>query len=547
MTATSRPAPAGRPAAARRNTVGRATAAARCLTATVRVAAGASVTLRLTCAVPGRTGKPVRLGGRRALAARPASGRLSRFDARRGTVRYTPRRGFAGRDTLRFTLRRANGRRYQGRIVLIVAAPRLPVPTASPTPAPVPAPAPDPSPTPTGEGLPAVPGSIAFAVRNWQPAAQDTCPRSLHERFSVVGPDGKLYPTWHPPTAVDPATGRECTFGHEHGRDPRGSDLFQWVTAHFAATPFEAHAGIPFGAATEALEAYAGVNADVTRRQEDHVGYKVEYENDVPLTTADGALGVTCDYLVRVHQGSHSPDALSNNVHELLYASRCSDGTEIISNIVSRFGAPGAYTRGCDTAVTVTTSAAAYPSGPGRRLIPDRACMESGFLVPAGRTTSVWAAYELWTAQNELRTTDRVLASYETGFGVFNPSRYGNPGPAIGRTLDLCRETEPSGDRANGPACDDALAQGTVAFDDPRSPFDGTHRDTYLRDTTLTNAGGPRLWWTDPYGDNASPQPFPGAICQLVATVDTPTRARVQQQVFGRNRTHDAPGVHAPN
>ena len=102
----------------------------------------------------------------------------------------------------------------------------------------------------------------------------------------------------------------------------------------------------------------------VTRRQEDHVGYKVEYENDVPLTTADGALGVTCDYLVRVHQGSHSPDALSNNVHELLYASRCSDGTEIISNIVSRFGAPGAYTRGCDTAVTVTTSAA--PTRPVR-------------------------------------------------------------------------------------------------------------------------------------------------------------------------------------
>ena len=121
------------------------------------------------------------------------------------------------------------------------------------------------------------------------------------------------------------------------------------------------------------------------------------------------------------------------------------------------------------------------------------------------------------------------------------------PGPAIGRTLDLCRETEPSGDRANGPACDDALATGTVAFDDPRSPFDGTHRDTYLRDTTLANAGGPRLWWTDPYGDNAPPQPFPGAICQLVATVDTPTRASVQQQVFGRNRTHDAPGVHAPN
>ena len=228
---------------------------------------------------------------------------------------------------------------------------------------------------------------------------------------------------------ADPATGRECTFGHEHGRDPRGSDLYAWVAAHFAAAPFEAYAGIPFGAATEALDAFADANPGVVRRQEDHVGYKVEFENDVPLTNADGALGVTCDYLVRVHQGTHSPDALSNNGHELLYASRCSDGTEIISNIVSRFGAPGAYTRGCDPTVTVTTSDNGYPAGPGQRLIPDRACMESGFLVPPGRTTSVWAAYELWNAQNELRTTDRVLASYEAGFGVFNPSRYGNPGP----------------------------------------------------------------------------------------------------------------------
>ena len=50
-----------------------------------------------------------------------------------------------------------------------------------------------------------------------------------------------------------------------------------------------------------------------------------------------------------------------------------------------------------------------------------------------------------------------------------------------------------------------------------------------------------------PYGGNASPDPFPGAICQLVGAADTPDRPRVQQRVFGRNRSHDAPGVHAPN
>jgi hypothetical protein len=296
------------------------------------------------------------------------------------------------------------------------------------------------------------------------------------------------------------------------------------------------------------LEAFADANPGTPRRQEDHVGYKVEYENDVPLTTDSGALGVTCDYLVRVHQGSHSPDALSNNVHELLYASRCSDGTEIISNVVSRFGAPGEYARGCEPATKITTTNNGYPGGSGARLIPDRTCMESGFLVPSGRTITVWAAYELWSADNELRDGAKVLARYDTAFGVFDPSRYADPARTIGRTLDVCWEVEPNGDRANGADCDAATAFGTpFAFDDIRSAYDGTHRDVYLRDTTLANAGGPRLWWTDPYGDNASPQPFPGAICQLVSTLDTSSRARVQQRVFGRNRSNDAPGVHAPN
>ena len=86
-----------------------------------------------------------------------------------------------------------------------------------------------------------------------------------------------------------------------------------------------------------------------------------------------------------------------------------------------------------------------------------------------------------------------------------------------------------------------------VAFDDARSAFDGTSRDTYLGETTVENAGGPKLWWTDPYGGHAQTTPFPGGICQLVSTVATPDRADVQTQVFGRNRSYHAPGVHTPN
>ena len=348
-------------------------ATTRCATTTVNVTAGSSATLRLDCVVKRHALiRGAKAGARRTLALKPRSGRLSSFDGRRGTVRYTPKAGFTGRDKLEFRIKLKSGRKLAGTIVIRVLA------------KPTPQPAPQPS---VPSDPPPAPPSIAFGTRNWQPTAQDTCPRSLHEQYSVIGPDGKRYPAWHPPAVVDPATGRECTFGHEHGRDPHGSDIYDWVAQHFAAPGKERFAGIPFGQATEALESYPGA----VKRQEDHVGYKIEYANDVPLTNAQGALGVSCDYLVRVHQGSHSPDALSNNVHELLYAVRCTDGTELISNVVARFGAPGAFTRSCDPATTVATANNGYPAGPGARLIPDRACMEAGFLVPPGRTTTNWA------------------------------------------------------------------------------------------------------------------------------------------------------------
>lgn len=45
------------------------------------------------------------------------------------------------------------------------------------------------------------------------------CPASIHDAYVVAGPDGKMYPTWHP--RVDPKSG--CYFTHEHGDDPTKS------------------------------------------------------------------------------------------------------------------------------------------------------------------------------------------------------------------------------------------------------------------------------------------------------------------------------------
>jgi len=51
------------------------------------------------------------------------------------------------------------------------------------------------------------------------PVAGQPCPDWVHNRYTVRGPDGELYPTWHP--QVDPEFG--CYFDHDHGDDPRTS------------------------------------------------------------------------------------------------------------------------------------------------------------------------------------------------------------------------------------------------------------------------------------------------------------------------------------
>jgi hypothetical protein len=118
----------------------------------------------------------------------------------------------------------------------------------------------DERPPPDGPALDAAPPSVAFGI--WQPAAGE-CSAAVHDRYSTIGPDGKRYPTWHPP--VDPLSG--CSFGHEHGRDPRGSALYREV------------GDLPFGYVNEQLDvANLGM-----RRHEDHVGHKIEWENDIVL------------------------------------------------------------------------------------------------------------------------------------------------------------------------------------------------------------------------------------------------------------------------
>ena len=149
------------------------------------------------------------------------------------------------------------------------------------------------------------------------------------------------------------------------------------------------------------------------------------------------------------------------------------------------------------------------------RLIADRACVEQYVLVPPGNPNAqsdIWALYENWESDNVLRTAaGDAIATFDPWFAVRNPSRYYNSAGLLGRTLDAAWETD-SGDGgvANRPPWTDVQPLGPFDFRDPRSPFDGAQRELYIGATDVTNGSGQRRWYTDPWGENGSAEPFPG-------------------------------------
>ncbi|WP_019584656.1 hypothetical protein [Deinococcus apachensis] len=84
----------------------------------------------------------------------------------------------------------------------------------------------------TGSAAPSVPAGQTPPVPN------QTCPAWVHDQYKALGPDGQMYPTWHP--QVDPVYW--CYFRHEHGSDPKlagvgadGKPLYQPLYGYTAA------------------------------------------------------------------------------------------------------------------------------------------------------------------------------------------------------------------------------------------------------------------------------------------------------------------------
>jgi HYR domain len=425
------------------------------------------------------------------------------------------------------------------------------------------------------------------ALGLWTPTSRDTCTKAQHDAYGVPGPDGKRYPTWHPPTGPN-----GCTFGHEHGRNPSGSALLNDVTAQYG--------GVLFGYANEQLDVWnstQGVSNGM--RHEDHVGHKVEWENNVTIyesTTTGGsnrrALSVTCDFFMKIHQGTHSPDAFTNNMHELLYAMQCRDGsgggigTKVIVTKMVVFGVPGTFSEGSVAGGFTTISAgspmpANSPTGPGLRSLPTINRVLQSVLVPSGQYSDLsQGLYEDWISANYIQQPgqSQALLYFDPHFAVFKPSRFYWPGSDpntygitrtaadraanIGRSVDVCWMRQ-GGEQARVGECDGMTNYGAIGLpfgnDDPRSAFNGIHREFYFNNTTVVNPGNQTLWYTDPFGNGAGAGTSPGTIQQYISTVDNRKRTEsgfisgsgrsypLESVAVGKDRSYGGSGVHAPN
>lgn len=375
-------------------------------------------------------------------------------------------------------------------------------------------------------------GSTVVSAAPWTPTEQDTCSTELHDSYQVTGRDGELYDSWHPASVTDPATGQTCTFGHEHGDDPRTSDIWDWTVEKLGGES----TGVPFGFASGMTHMMEGA----PHRHEDHVGHKVFVQNDVKqvredrggyATDSSGA-PITCDYLVYAHQGSHSGDALKNNQHEIMYSTRCTDGTEMVLSFLTGFGNANEFTASCDGRTVETEGSDLEDGTGGAREIPDVSCVEEN-------APDFWATYELWKVDQTLAAPGGGdLVRIDPWFGVRNPSRVGNgsdPTPTV--ELDVERTGWPW----------NLITEG-MTQQDPDSPFDGSERDFYVQHSTLDNVGGPTEFYTDPYGKNSTTEPGQASIRQYVSATSNADLPELERRAFGFSTDYGADGdVHAPN
>src|SRR5258706_4404793 len=441
----------------------------------------------------------------------------------------------------------------------------------------------------------------SHAVGQWTPATVDTCTQTQHDQYLVTGPDGKKYPTWHP--AVDPATG--CTFGHDHGDDPSNSPQWDDLRRHFA---YDANgngaidadelaaSGVPFGYVAEQLDAYNtahGIAASDGQRHQAHTSYKIvlgTLKRDRLVAGVAQAYGLYCNHLLAYNQDVASADAFASNVHEVVYAIDCNQGTDaasypvkLIVSGMANFGVRQQFDGGAPDATTdspIVVNQAPVPAnsplGSGKRALPAAttgvfpARLLDNLLVLSGATSDLDAGMrESWQGEFDLATTSGPLAIIRPWLTAPRPSRYYDDRSATltGNSIGLCYgwrngsdlvtdqvQTDISAPKVRGiNACTNVAPNGPatpiaqrVASDVAASPVRNCEREAIFNDQTVTNAVPTTIWYSDPFGGNAQASRFSGSVKQYVAAANVGSNVVLTPATVVRTSSC-ADSVHLPN
>lgn len=394
-------------------------------------------------------------------------------------------------------------------------------------------------------------------------AGTNECSNEVHAKYWTYGKDGKVYPTWHPNT--DPSG---CVFPHEHGDDPRRAGaLFEEV-------------GFPeFGYSSEVMQDNM---PETSVRHEDHVGHKTLARSPFRIYQGDNGSSffeptnlparTTCNLLVKYHQGLHSPDAFTNNLHEVLYDMSCDDGTEIRLDTMMPIGEPGrfiatdcpgqpgnpnSFTDGTvfEPGPPVPADSPDAPPGTYGRMISDSRCVDAikrgdvhyEILVGGNVPFSTADLHEFWFSNYEITgpANERFYMG-GTLFYALDPARHYNPNNEnnIGYNIDICYDVPNIQGDFKCPAALRA-SQQRLPYDDTRSPFKGGTRDIRLGQVVVQTGSADKTFYTDVFGKRASTTPFEGSIEQRFSgAVQYPL---VRGETSGKNWAPEGGTLRAPN
>jgi hypothetical protein len=265
-----------------------------------------------------------------------------------------------------------------------------PVATAIPTQVPTAVPTLVPTAIPTLEptALPTMPPvATATPTGTAIPVAGQECPAWVHDSYVVAWEDGHTYPTWHP--AVDPTYG--CFFAHEHGDDPRTSNLYDGKMP-------------PFGLATH----YTNGEIHEGHGSEPHPGHKVFVANNGDINDENNvSVG---DSMFVVHMGTSGIQRRDTRFHSAEFRVSLPDGRKAHTFLMLDTGLPGNI---CQRDVSLSDSDPSNNIG--------RTLAIEGF--PGCPISN---QYEIWGGSQTIKIDPQYFIDVEMGgsFATFNTATY---------------------------------------------------------------------------------------------------------------------------